>query len=84
MTKFFIHLLLSAFVGLGAAVGFNPQAREKINTAWSEAETFVHAATESVFETATELDLDTEGYMFGRLGFWLIQFYSSDCMINGE
>ena len=51
MSKFFIQLLLSIMLGVSAAIGLNPHAREKVYKAWNEATVFVHEKTQAAFET---------------------------------
>jgi hypothetical protein len=51
MSKLFIQLLLSIMLGVSAAIGFNPHAREKLYKTWNEAAVFVHEKTQAAFET---------------------------------
>jgi hypothetical protein len=51
MSKFFLQLLLSIMLGVSAAIGLNPHAREKVYKTWNEATVFVHDKTQAAFET---------------------------------
>jgi transcription termination factor NusB len=60
MTKFFIQLLLSIMLGVGAAVGFSPDIREKVHETWDEATTFVHETAQAAFETIAGVEIKPE------------------------
>jgi hypothetical protein len=60
MTKFFIQLLLSIMLGVGAAVGFSPDIREKVHETWDQATTFVHETAQAAFETVAGVEIKPE------------------------
>jgi hypothetical protein len=60
MSKFFIQLLLSIMLGVSAAVGFSPEAREKVHAAWDEAKAFVQETVQAALETVEEVEIQHE------------------------
>jgi hypothetical protein len=60
MTKFFIQLLLSVMLGVGAAVGFNPHVREKAHETWDEAKAFVRETAQAALETVAGVEIKPE------------------------
>jgi hypothetical protein len=60
MSKFFIQMLLSIMLGVSAAVGFNPEARERVHATWDEAKAFVHETAQAAFETVKEVEINHE------------------------
>jgi hypothetical protein len=60
MTKFFVQLLLSVIVSVSAAVGLNPNAREKLHETWNEAKALVRETTQAAFETVSGVEVNKE------------------------
>jgi hypothetical protein len=60
MSRFFIQMLLSIAVAVSAAVGFSPDAQGKVKKSLREAKSFVHEATQSIFNTASTLNPEAE------------------------
>jgi hypothetical protein len=59
MTKFFAQLLLSVFIALGAAAGFDPDVKGELTKTWDAAKAFLSETA----ETAAGMDGDLSAGM---------------------
>lgn len=60
MSRFFVQLLLSLLVGVGAAVGFRPDVRGEVNKTLREAKGFIAETDEAALETAADVSTRVE------------------------
>lgn len=63
MSKFFLQLLLSTMVGVGAALGFHPEVKSELKGTLQEAKSSLHEAAIDLavaFDAAVSVDADAQ------------------------